>query len=337
MGYLITSIPFFAGFAISFRFERRRMLNGVLLLAGLLLVAIGGLFALLDLPAVRDRVSGGELVFLAFLVLTVLLPAFLVLNGLQMVRREGRRLGNLLSLLAGVAIFGFAPLLLMLGKNAMPRALEVVVISAGFVVGYLSLAFAAFVLCSVGYGLLRPPSGADFLVVHGSRLIRGAVPPLLASRLDRARTLYAAGAARGAAPTVITSGGQGADEALPEAVAMADYLVEHGISRAEIVLEDRSTTTRENLVYSRELMTARNPGYRCLLITNNFHAFRTAMLARRLKVNGQVIGSRTAWYYIPSATIREFAGILRDYRVLNAAVIVLIAAAYPVSMLFQPH
>lgn len=133
-------------------------------------------------------------------------------------RREGRRLGNLLSLLAGVAIFAFAPLLLMLGKGALPRVLEVVIISVAFAVGYLGLAFATFVLCSVGYGLLRPPHGADFLVVHGSRLIRGAVPPLLASRLDRARALYAASAARGRAPADIASGGQVADEPRPEAV-----------------------------------------------------------------------------------------------------------------------
>ncbi|MET7998194.1 YdcF family protein [Amycolatopsis sp. NPDC005232] len=334
MAYLLTSIPFFAGFAISFRFERRRLLNGVLLLAGLLFLAIGVIFALLDIPAVHDVVDGSVLAIAFFLVVAVLLPAFLVLNGLQMVRREGRRLGNLLSLLAGLAMFAFAPALLVLGKNAVPRAVEVVIISVSIVLGYLSLAFAAFVLCSVGYGLLRPPKGADFIVVHGSRLIRGAVPPLLASRLDRGRALYDAGVARGAAPTLVTSGGQGADETQPEAEAMADYLVAQGIPREEIVLEDRSTTTRENLIYSRELMTERKPGYHCLLITNNFHAFRTAMLARRLKVNGQVVGSHTAWYYVPSATIREFIGILRDYRILNGVVIVLLAAAYPVSLAF---
>ncbi|MEU4674622.1 YdcF family protein [Amycolatopsis sp. NPDC023774] len=39
---------------------------------------------------------------------------------------------------------------------------------------------------------------------------------------------------------------------------MADYLVDHGLPRDEIVLEDRSTTTRENLGYSREIMRPAN-------------------------------------------------------------------------------
>jgi uncharacterized SAM-binding protein YcdF (DUF218 family) len=130
---------------------------------------------------------------------------------------------------------------------------------------------------------------------------------------------------------IITSGGRGSDEETTEAAAMASYLIAAGVPAERILLEDRSTTTRENLVNSRELMIARDPGYRCLLVTNNFHAFRTALIAREVHVNGQVVGAPTAWYYLPSATIREFVGILRDHWLVNVLLIgaLLVAALWP--------
>ena len=51
----------------------------------------------------------------------------------------------------------------------------------------------------------------------------------------------------------------------------------------------------------------------------------TQAAARRAGVNGQVLGAPTARYYWPSATIREFAAVLWEHRVLNLAMIVLLA------------
>ncbi len=69
------------------------------------------------------------------------------------------------------------------------------------------------------------------------------------------------------------------------------------------------------------------------MVTNNFHTLRTALMARRLKVNGQVIGSHTALYYLPSATIREFAGFLRDHRISNGIFCGLLIALFLVPAL----
>ncbi|WP_341865492.1 YdcF family protein [Kitasatospora cheerisanensis] len=116
------------------------------------------------------------------------------------------------------------------------------------------------------------------------------------------------------------SGGQGPDEQLPESHAMAAHLTERGFPADRIVLEDRSRTTEENLRFSRDLMAAATPDYRCLVVTNNFHAFRTAILARQQSVNGQVAGSPTAAYFWPSATIREFLAVISTHRWINLAV-----------------
>jgi len=119
---------------------------------------------------------------------------------------------------------------------------------------------------------------------------------------------------------VVTSGGQGPDEDLPESHAMAGYLVENGVPRERILLEDRSRTTFENLTFSAEIMKERKADYRCTVVTNNFHVLRAALIARRAKVNGQVIGSPTAWYFWPSATIREFVAILVDHKIKNLVI-----------------
>ena len=50
------------------------------------------------------------------------------------------------------------------------------------------------------------------------------------------------------------SGGQGADEEVPEGVAMTRYAVSRGIPEADIIVEDRAVNTRENLLFSYALM-----------------------------------------------------------------------------------
>lgn len=57
-----------------------------------------------------------------------------------------------------------------------------------------------------------------------------------------------------------------------------------------------------------------------MIVTNNFHVLRAALLARKAKINGQVVGSPTAWYFWPSATIREFIAVFLEHRVPNFTV-----------------
>lgn len=82
---------------------------------------------------------------------------------------------------------------------------------------------------------------------------------------------------------VVVSGGQGSDEPMSEAQAMADYLEEHGISRETILLEDRSHNTMQNFAYSKELLEQQ--GYDLeqgvLVVSNGFHLTRARMLAGR--------------------------------------------------------
>lgn len=84
--------------------------------------------------------------------------------------------------------------------------------------------------------------------------------------------------------TVVVSGGQGPDEHISEARAMYDYLVEHGVNSEQILLEDRSQNTVQNLEYSMELLA--EEGYDVtddmIVVSNGFHLTRVRMIWARV-------------------------------------------------------
>ncbi|QKW48289.1 YdcF family protein [Streptomyces buecherae] len=303
--------------------DRRRVSNAVLL--GL--SAVFAVFALL-LHVASGRAQLGRDLAVALLTLAgvgvVTLAWFLIANGITMVRKEGRSLANLLSLGAGLALVALLALLIT-ALVLHTHTLVVVAATAVALAGYVAFLFLCFLVYGGLYGRLRIRRRADYVVVLGSGLIGGTtVPPLLAARLDRARNEHARLSRKGRRPILLTSGGQGPDEKLPESHAMADYLVTQGVPAHLIEREDRSTTTDENLTFSKALMERANPHYRCVIVTNNYHVFRAAITARRTGVRGHVIGAPTAAYFWPSAMIREFVALLVAYRRTNAALFLLV-------------
>ena len=91
------------------------------------------------------------------------------------------------------------------------------------------------------------------------------------------------------------------------------YLMEHGVPEDAILIENRSRTTFENLTFSKRLLEEEGLGKRVLVVTNSFHALRAGVFMRRLKIPGRSIGSRTSFYYLPSAWIRETVGLVSLY------------------------
>ena len=315
--------------------DRRSFANAVLLGLGLALLALGTAERL-----ARAHDPAARLVLLAIFVLVALGPfvlsGYLVINGVTMVRRESMRPANLLSLLAGVAILavtGFEMATPLVRSDELALSATIVML----LFGYVSFQCGSFVLYAFLYGRLPMPRHAGFVVVLGSGLLDGGrVPPLLASRLDRGYSAYQALAARGCDPVLIVSGAKGGDERISEAEAMEGYLTARGFPAGRIQREDRSANTQENLTYSKAIMDRLRPGAACVIVTSNYHVFRTAMIARRVGVRGQVTGARTVGYYWPSATLREFAAVFLGYKAVNLAVCFLLVAV-PVATTLLHH
>lgn len=295
-------------FAIFRRRDPRMLRNGVLLTGA---IAFGGLGALTLAAEVNPIAS------FALLLLAVALPVSVVVfgvaligNGVTMLRREGRSLGNQLSLIAGVLVFALpiAAVLIAVSFGTAGLAIAALLALASL---YASAAFASFAVYSVVYGRMRHRFAPSAIVVHGSGLRQdGTLTALLRGRIDRGLAVYRAERARGRSPLLVPSGGRGSDEARSEASAMTEHLAAQGVPSEHLLPEDRSTTTSENIEYSTALLRdAGRPGP-LLLVTSDYHVLRTASLARKLGVDAQVVGARTARYYVPSAFLREFAALL---------------------------
>jgi uncharacterized SAM-binding protein YcdF (DUF218 family) len=308
--------------------EPRSFGNAVLLGLALALGALGLAERLADVPG-RPAHLLVWAVLLAVALGPFLVACFLVANGVTMIRREPLRPMTLLSLLAGLAV------LLVIGLDiAADRAgdlkLSLFATVANLVFGYVSFLLVSYVLYAFVYGLLARTGGSDFVIVLGAGLRPdGGVPPLLASRLERGREVWAALDRRAGdfRPLLIVSGGKGDDERVPEASAMASYLIARGFPADRLLLEDKSRSTEENLVLSKAIIDELRPGARATIVTSDFHAFRAALLARRLGIRGQVTGARVARYYRPSAVLREFAAVFLQYRVINLGICALLVVA----------
>ena len=323
----------FVAFLVSVIADSRSFRNAVFLGLALALGTLG----------LADRLAGmpgrsGHLLLLGLVVVVTLGPllvaCFLVENGITMARRESLRLANLLPLVAGVGIIAVIGLNLAAERTGSVK-LGLLATVTTLVFGYVSFLLVSYVLYAWLYGRVAGLARrAEYVIVLGTGLgKRGQVTPLLASRLKRGRAVWAALAARGGRPMMIVSGGQGSDERTTEAAAMAAYLSERGFPAGQLVCEDQSGTTEENLAFSKAIMDAARPGgpdgrgTRCVIVTSNYHVFRTAIIARKAGIRGQVTGSRTAGYYWPSAMLREFAAVFLRYWVANLAICSALALA----------
>jgi len=342
MTLLLPAAVFAVLYVVSRRQDARRLRNGVFLVGALGSLAMAGLLELAAANAFLQTVVlvGSGLVALLIVVLAV----FLLLNGVTMLRREGRSLGNLLSLLAGLAVIvlpaASVALLFLPDQSTLPDAWAIVLPAAGlllfFACSYAAATFAAFGLYSLVYSRYRHTRQPDAVIVLGSGLIRGEVPPLLRSRLDKALSIYRSVPGPARRPVLVPSGGQGHDEPRPEGEAMAEYLIGHGADPADVHPETQSTSTHENLALSHGVLRSVGRDGRVLVVTNDYHVLRAALLARSLGSDAQVVGSPTAAYYVPSAFLREYVAIMVEHRRLNLAAVLglagLVALGVVVSM-----
>jgi uncharacterized SAM-binding protein YcdF (DUF218 family) len=331
----------FAAFLASVAADSRSFRNAVFLGLALALGALAVADRLVDVPG-----RPGRLLLLGLLLLVAVGPVavacYLAGNGVVMARRERLRPANMLPLAAAAAIATVIGLSLAADRTGSAK-LGLLATMTTLVFGYVSFLLVSFVLYAWVYGQLAGlVSRADFVIVLGAGLgKRGQVTPLLASRLDRGRQVWEGLAARGGSPVLIVSGGQGGDEPVPEAEAMAAYLTGRGFPAGSLALEDQSRTTAENLAFSKAIMDADQRGGpggrgpRCVIVTSSYHVFRAAIIARKAGIRGQVTGARTAGYFWPSAMLREFAAVFLRYRTANVAICSALALAAVAQALAQ--
>lgn len=155
------------------------------------------------------------------------------------------------------------------------------------------------------------PKQVDYIILLGAK-VNGTIPSLsLQNRIDvAARYLI-----QHEKTIVIVSGGQGADEDISEAEVMRQGLVEQGIDEKRIIIEDQSTSTYENIIFSKKLIpSGLNTG---LLVTNDYHLYRASLLAKQEGLDVTGLPAKTPVVAVVKSYVREYLAITKYY--LDAA------------------
>ncbi len=132
------------------------------------------------------------------------------------------------------------------GKNMarIPRWIPVSVVTT--CIGGLAVFAAVCILVFLGAASSNRP-GLDYVIVLGARVKENAVSNSLKKRLDKAVEY----AQENPDTILVLSGGRGAGQQESEARVMFDYLVYNGVSPDQLLMEDRSISTVENIAFSR--------------------------------------------------------------------------------------
>ena len=151
----------------------------------------------------------------------------------------------------------------------------------------------------------------DYLVVLGAGLRGNSISASLLYRLETTLDFHEM------YPDVriVVSGGQGKGENMAEALAMRNFLVDNGVDPSLIIMENKSTDTYENFLYTKEVLEEETgkEGFTITIISNNFHMYRAKFLAKE-------VGFSTYGYPAPSHKasalvfyVREFFGVIKAY------------------------
>lgn len=214
----------------------------------------------------------------------------------------------------GLAFFGLLFLSGIFRKKFDPAVINFVNTKAGKTVAYIIGAvvlFAAITVtvetsCIVGAICDKPKNSDVTLVVLGCK-VNGTTPSLmLRERIDAAYEFLS----ENPEAACVLSGGQGEDEEISEARCMFEALVAYGTSPDRLYPEDKSTSTKENLEMSHEIIKRNGLKKDIAVVTNEFHEYRAGLVAKELGLGFSAVSAKTAGWLLPTYLVREWYAII---------------------------
>ncbi|GAA0774334.1 YdcF family protein [Clostridium subterminale] len=271
-------------------------------------------------------------IILTIIIVTVGFPLYILSfifllfrSGYQLIKREGARLTNFLSLSLGVFIIFWIMFFPIIIRNFTHPVTRGIISFITFLISYFFMMMFIFAISAAINTYLPKRKKYDYIIVLGSGLIGDRVPPLLASRIDKGIEIYRKQLEKGYSSKIIFTGAKGEDEDVSEAFAMWQYAKNKGIEFENVIIEDKAVNTYENLYNSKKLLKQdygnRDKKYKCVVVTNNFHLFRSLIWARIVGLKCDGVGSKTKLYFSLNALIREYIGVMYIYKKFNIIII----------------
>ena len=282
----------------------------------------------------------------------IIMALYSIVTNIVFIKKEGfdprRLLGVILGFLAIIGLFGSqtiyfitSKLLLNTEKKFIKYALNICINAT---LSYLYTLIIATLYCNIRAATHIPTYDKDFIIILGSKINKdGTLTPLLKGRTDKAiefgKKQYETTKKK---IIYIPSGGKGNDEITSEAAAIKKYLIEKGIKEKQIIIEDKSTTTNENLHFSKNKIDEINKDAKISFSTTNYHVFRSGVIANNQGIECEGMGSKTKWYFYTNALIREFVANLVQERkshiilliMINISLLILITIGHYYNFIF---
>ncbi len=158
----------------------------------------------------------------------------------------------------------------------------------------------------------RPAESAAYCIILGCRVEASHPSLALRYRIDTAAEYLL----EHPETIAIASGGQGDDEPISEARCIRDELVARGIAAERILIEERSASTKENILYSMEYIP--DPSEPVVIVTSDYHVYRGTGIARKSGLtNVSGLGANPGPVMALHYYVREAFAIVKDYLVGN--------------------
>lgn len=188
----------------------------------------------------------------------------------------------------------------MIYKFLLSKPLIITVVCGVLYVGFLHYKI-------IHHANLEAPKNANYIIVLGAR-VKGTVPSLaLQFRIDHAAEYLK----ENPDTIAIASGGKGPGEDISEAESIKNELIDHGINESRILLEDTSTTTYENIRFSKKLIPKN--AELGLVVTNDFHIFRSKMIANNEGLELRGLPAKTPIQALFKSYVREYLALTKYF------------------------
>jgi len=270
------------------------------------------------------------LTFITFILVTI--------SNIKLVIKEGKSIKNLLGLLLGIfiCISTLLPdkLYSMLQSSQKiniynlngpgPYIYDFFETIIYLTVSYLECILIGTIIIAIKAIKKKVKYNKDYIIILGCQIKKdGSLTPLLKGRVDKALTFRNNQIKETNKDLIfIPSGGKGPDEKISEAEAMKNYLLKAGIKEKNIIIDDKSTNTYENIKFSNKLIKDKKANI--AFSTTNYHVLRAGLIATEQGLKLEGIGSKTKTYFWINAFIREFVGTLYSERKKHLLVFILI-------------
>lgn len=264
-------------------------------------------------------IKTSSMMFSSFMLpIAIIITIILTISNIILVMREGKTWKNML----GVILGGFiclSTLLLIIYSSSFTNSKDftsIIINGISFLISIGITYLECILFGTIIIGLISakhiPKYDKDYIIILGCKIKGdGTLLPLIKSRVDKAIEFSKKQKEKtGKSICFVPSGGKGNDEIISEADAMKNYLIEQGISQKQIIIENKSTNTYENIKFSNKIITKENKQPVIAFCTSNYHVFRAGNIASNQGIYIEGIGAKTKTYYWINAFIREFVATL---------------------------